>query len=374
MSEKVSVIGAGTMGHGIAQISAMAGYSVMMYDISREILDQAVQRIRSSLDKFRSKGVVSSVEEVLSRIRTSTSLEEVLSGSDYIIEAVPEVLELKKDIFRKAEQHAPSARFYGTNTSSLPITEISEAISKRDRVVGVHFFNPPQLMKLVEVIRGAHTSDETLREALGFSERLGKTPVVVNRDVPGFIVNRLLARLMNASCHVVEAGLATVIEVDSAVKHKLGYPMGVFELADYSGIDVFYLVFRAMKERGFEGDVCRTFEEMYRQGKLGVKSGSGFYSYPGRGVYVKPSIPQEAGAAFDPWLVVSPEVAEALYLIKNGITVEKDVDVATMLGLGYRKGLMSMAREYGLDKVKEKLAELSRLTGRPEYGHLMSFM
>ncbi len=229
-------------------------------------------------------------------------------------------------------------------------------------------------MPLIEIIRGERTSDDVVQSVVDLAKRIGKQPVVVNKDVPGFIVNRILARFLNTACWLVAKGRASVLEVDSTVRFSLGFPMGAFELADYSGIDVFYLVFRAMKERGFEGDVCRTFEEMYRQGKFGVKSGSGFYSYPGRGVYVKPNIPQEAGSAFDPWLVVSPEVAEALYLIKNGITVERDVDVATMLGLGYRKGLMSMAREYGLDKVKEKLAELSRLTGKPEYGHLMGFL
>ena len=332
---KVAVIGAGTMGHGIAQVSAMSGYEVWMYDLSQDILSSAMNRIRDSLNRFYTKGIVKDVEEVISRIRPTASLEEALRGSELMVEASPEILDVKVEIFKKAEAISGKGSVLATNTSSLPITEIANSIGEKERVIGLHFFNPPQLMKLVEVIKSVYTSDEILERSLGFVNRLSKKAVIVKKDVPGFVVNRLLARLMNASCQLFEKKFASMLEIDSAVKYKLGFPMGVFELADYSGVDVFYLVFKAMKERGFRGDVCKTFEKMYNEKKFGVKTGEGFYKYPGKGVYRKPEIPREAGSSFDPWLVAAPEVAEAFWLIKTDTASEGDIDIASMLGLGY---------------------------------------
>jgi len=373
LNEKISVIGAGTMGHGIAQIAAMSGFQVWIYDIKEEILFNAIEKIKQSLEKFKAKGVISDINEVLSRINKTTSLEDALKNSNYMIEAVPEILDIKLQIFKKAESIIPDAEFFGTNTSSLPISEISRELTLKEKVVGIHFFNPPQLMKLVEIIKGNYTSEETLNKAVIFGKRLNKVPVIVKKDVPGFIVNRLLARLMNASCQIVENNVANIVEIDSALKYKLGFPMGVFELADYSGIDVFYLVFRAMNERGFLGDFCKTFEKMYEEGKFGVKTGEGFYKYPGKGIYKKPDIPAEAGSKFDPWLVVSPEVGEALWLIKNDIASESDINTASMLGLGYPKGIVQMGNEFGLTNVKDRLKKLAEITGKKEYDYLLQY-
>ncbi|MDP8023819.1 MAG: 3-hydroxyacyl-CoA dehydrogenase NAD-binding domain-containing protein [Nitrososphaeria archaeon] len=371
---KVAVIGAGTMGHGIAQVSAMAGYDVWMYDLSQEILNSAMSRIRDSLNKFYAKGVVKDVEQVISRIRPTASLEEALSGSELMVEASPEILEVKVDIFRKAERLSERGSVLATNTSSLPITEIADSINEKGRVIGLHFFNPPQLMKLVEVIKSVYTTDETLNMSLDFVNRLSKKAVIVKKDVPGFVVNRLLARLMNASCQLLEKNYASMIEIDSAVKYKLGFPMGVFELADYSGVDVFYLVFKAMKDRGFRGDVCPTFEKMFSEKKFGVKTGEGFYSYPGKGVYKKPEIPKEAGTGFDPWLVAAPEVGEAFWLMKTDTASESDIDTASMLGLGYPKGIVQMGREFGLENVKDRIKKMAEITGKEEYSYLLQFL
>ncbi|MFN4046274.1 MAG: 3-hydroxyacyl-CoA dehydrogenase family protein [Acidilobaceae archaeon] len=286
----VTVVGAGTMGHGIAELAAIAGYKVYLADINMDILRNALDRIRWSLGKLSERGFLrESVETVMSRITPvasvtaggafSEDLARALSESQVMIEAVPEKLELKESLFAFASQHTVEDAILATNTSSLPITEIARAAKKPERVVGMHFFNPPVLMPLVEVIRGEATNDETVKITVELARKMGKTPIVVNKDVPGFIVNRLLGRFMNVACFMVDKGVATVEEVDSTVFYTLGLPMGVFELADYSGIDVFYLVTKAMTDRGFQVAPCALFEEKFKAGKYGVKSGEGFYDY-----------------------------------------------------------------------------------------------
>ncbi|MFP3304514.1 MAG: 3-hydroxyacyl-CoA dehydrogenase NAD-binding domain-containing protein, partial [Vulcanisaeta sp.] len=182
---RVAVIGAGTMGHGIAEVSALAGYEVTMVDVSQDLLNKALERIRWSLDKLAERGTISKdrVGEVMGRIRTSLSVAEAVRGADLMIEAVPEKLDLKKQVFAEADANAPPHAILATNTSSLPITEIASATKRPDRVVGIHFFNPPVLMPLVEVIKGAQTSDEVARRAYDFVKSLGKEPIMVNKDV-----------------------------------------------------------------------------------------------------------------------------------------------------------------------------------------------
>lgn len=376
MSEGVRVIlvvGAGTMGHGIAEVAAISGFKVYMADINREILEKAMERIRWSLGKLWEKGQIrESPEAVMSRIEPVVSLEgseysrdlaRAMAQSDFMIEAVPEKLELKQSIFRFADSNMPPHAILATNTSSLPISEIASATTRPDKVVGMHFFNPPVLMPLVEVVRGRETSDSTVEETVRLARRMGKQTVIVNRDVPGFIVNRILGRLMNAACIIVERGMATIEEVDSAARYQLGLPMGVFELADYSGIDVFYLVFKAMSERGYEAYPCRLFEEKYKAGEYGVKSGRGFYSYPEPGKYSKPSIPKEAASKVDPLLLLAPPVNEGAWLLREGIASRDDIDKAVRLGLGWPKGLFEYADEYGVDRVVEALQRLHKETG-----------
>lgn len=365
---KVAVIGAGTMGHGIAELAAIAGYEVWVADVAREILDKALEKIRWSLGKLYEKGQVrESVDTVMSRIHPSTSLEEVLKDADFVIEAVPEKLELKREIFRKADELTPQHAVLATNTSSLPITEIAEATKRPDKVVGMHFFNPPVLMPLVEVVRGAKTSDETVKLTCELAKKLGKQPVVVNKDVPGFIVNRILARVMNQACWMVAKGQADHVAVDSAMRYKLGLPMGPFELADYSGIDVFYYVMKAMVERGVKAHPCPLFEEKFNAKEFGVKSGKGFYQYPEPGKYVKPSVPKEAGEKLDPLLILAPAINEAAYLLREGIATREDIDKAVKLGLGYPKGILEFADEFGIDAVVSTLERLKSETGWEEY-------
>jgi enoyl-CoA hydratase/3-hydroxyacyl-CoA dehydrogenase len=369
-----TVVGAGTMGHGIAELAAISGFKVYIADVNMDILRGALDRIRWSLSKLSERGVLREpVDTVISRITPvisvnpdgswSQDLASVLTQSQFMVEAIPEKLELKQSLFEFADRYAPQDAILATNTSSLPITEIAKPTRRPERVVGMHFFNPPVLMPLVEVIRGASTSDEVVRVTVEVSRRFGKTPVVVNKDVPGFIVNRILGRLMNTACYMVERGLATVEDVDATVFYTLGFPMGVFELADYSGIDVFYLVSTAMAERGVKGIPCRLFEEKYRSGRYGVKSGEGFYKYPEPGKFVKPAHRRELAGKADPALLLSLAVNEAAYLLREGVASKEDIETAVKLGLGWPKGVFEFADELGIDRIVESIRRVKGETG-----------
>jgi enoyl-CoA hydratase/3-hydroxyacyl-CoA dehydrogenase len=362
------------MGHGIAELVAMAGFRVYLADINMDILSRALDRIRWSLGKLYEKGVVrESIDVIMSRITPvisvgpdggwSSELANALAESQFVIEAVPEDLRLKQALFEFADRHTAPDAILATNTSSLPITEIAQATGRPERVVGMHFFNPPVLMRLVEVIRGSRTSDETVAVTVEVARRLGKTPIVVNRDIPGFIVNRILGRLFNTACYVVERGLATVEEVDATVFYTLGFPMGIFELADYSGIDVFHLVSTAMAERGVRGLPCRLFEEKYKSGRLGVKSGEGFYKYPEPGKFVKPAHRRELAGKVDPALLLSLAVNEAAYMLRESIASKEDIETAVKLGLGWPKGIFELADEIGIDRIAEAIARVRSETG-----------
>jgi len=203
--KKIAVLGAGLMGHGIAQVAAQVGkFEVSLRDIRQEFLDRGMNMIRDSLQRFRRKGLISEgeVEETLSRIHPTLNLQEAVGDADLVIEAVPENLELKKGVFREVDQLAREGAILASNTSSLSITELASATKRPQNVCGMHFFNPPQLMKLVEVVRGAETSDETIRTVVEVARRMGKEPVVVKKDVPGFIVNRILIPALNEAAHL----------------------------------------------------------------------------------------------------------------------------------------------------------------------------
>ncbi len=366
--KKIAVIGAGTMGHGIAEVAAYSGYEVYVYDIKQEFLDNALNRIRWSLDKLHSKRMVKEdVDTIMARIKTSLDFEEVVRDADFVIEAVPEKIELKKEIFKRLDELTPQHAILATNTSSLPITEIASATNRPDKVVGMHFFNPPPLMPLVEVIRGEKTSSITMRMTIELAKKFGKQAVTVAKDVPGFIVNRILLRIMSSACWLVTSGNASIEAVDAAARYKLDFPMGVFELADYSGIDVFYYVASAMAERGTKIYDCPLFKEKFEKGEYGVKTGKGFYEYPSPGKYVKPEIPKEAAEDINPVYIIASAINEAAYLISEGIANKYDIDKATMLGLGYPKGILRYADEYGLDTIVNALEELARESGMDDF-------
>ncbi|QIW22920.1 3-hydroxyacyl-CoA dehydrogenase/enoyl-CoA hydratase family protein [Sulfolobus sp. S-194] len=358
--EKVLVVGAGTMGHGIAELFAMAGYQVYLSDVSKEILDNALNKIKWSLDKLQEKGQLKeSTSSIISRIKTIIGLNESVSDADFAIEAAIERLDLKRQIFSKLDELLPQHSILATNTSSLPISKIAEATKRQDKVVGMHFFNPPVLMQLVEVMKGDKTSDETAKITYELAKKLGKTPIMINKDVPGYVVNRILGEIISASCIILQKGIADYLTIDAVAKYKLGFPMGIFELLDYTGIDVNYYVSKSLEEYGIKSPCSALFEEKVKKNELGVKSGKGFYSYPAPGKYSKPEIPQELADKLDPVLIIALGVNEASRLFRQGIVSKEDIDLGVKLGLGFPKGIFQYADELGIDNVVKAIQSLS---------------
>ena len=280
--QTIGVVGAGSMGSGIANLAAMNGFQVILRDIEERYLDSAIQRMDQFMSKSVARGKMTEEQkqEALGRIKTTTNLE-LMADADVVIEAVIENMELKKSIFAELDRIVPEGVILATNTSSMSITEIAAATNRPERVAGMHFFNPAQLMKLVEVVRGFNTSDETVEELKGLSERLSKVPVEVKKDSPGFIVNRIMVPQFIEAIKLLEEGVASAEDIDKAVTLGLNYPMGPFTLQDFAGVDIGYHVMNYFKEE-FNSDQYAPpmlLKQMMRAGRYGKKTGAGFYDY-----------------------------------------------------------------------------------------------
>lgn len=278
----VAVLGAGTMGHGIAQVAATAGYAVTVFDVSEDLVSRGLSRIRQNLEKGVSLGKLPQAEmdATLANLTASDDLERAVALADLVIEAAPEDLALKQSLFRRCDAAARPHAILATNTSSLGITEIAAATKRPDRVLGMHFFNPVHLMKLLELIRGHSTSDETLAIGRAVGARLGKELIVAN-DVPGFATSRLGIALGNEAMRMLEQGVATAEEIDRAMELGYKHPMGPFKLSDLVGLDV-RLAITEYVYRELGGEQFRpplVLKKMVAAGKLGKKSGEGFYKY-----------------------------------------------------------------------------------------------
>lgn len=349
---RVAVVGAGTMGHGIAQLAAMAGYGVRLYDISEEIVRQGYQKIQWSLEKLSQKGVVDreQLAPTLERITPLTDLEAASQAADVVIEAAPENLSLKRELFGKLDRLAPDSAILATNTSSLPISDIAEATARPDRVVGMHFFNPPVLMALVEVVRGKETSDETVDLAVGLSKRLKKTPVVCRKDVRGFITSSIFEGFMGEAMWQATREGTPIRAIDATLKHVEKFPMGPFELADLTGLDV---SFNIRREAGLP--IPPILERKVESGALGRKSGAGFYDYEsGSG----PDYGPEDAHDFDPLPLHAMMASIAAQLVQDDVADPPDIDLAMRLGGGFPKGPLAKAEELGLQTIVEKLDEM----------------
>jgi len=281
--KKVTVLGAGLMGHGITQVTAQtAKYDVYMRDIKQEFLDNGMRMINDSLQRFLKKGEMTEadINQVLSRIHSTLDLKEAVADADLIIEAVTENPELKKKVLAEADAVAKPDAIIATNTSSISITELASATNRPEKFAGMHFFNPPQLMKLIEVIKGAKTTDETINAIVEVSKRMGKEPVVVRKDVAGFVVNRVLIPALNEAVGLVDQGVATPEDIDKAIKLGLNWPMGPLTLLDYVGLDTTLAITEVMqKEIDQKYQANPLLRQMVRAGLLGRKTGKGFYDW-----------------------------------------------------------------------------------------------
>jgi len=282
---KIAVLGAGLMGHGICQVAAQAGYQVRLRDIKQEFLDKGMSMIQRSLSKFQSKGVLTEqqVQETLSRIHPTLDLKEAVADADLVIEAVPEIVEIKKETFREVDSYTPQHTIIASNTSSISITELGSATNRPEKVCGMHFFNPPQLMKLVEIIKGAKTSDETIQTVMEVAQKMGKETVLVKKDVPGFIVNRILTPALNEAVALYWEGVADRDDIDKAIKLGLNWPMGPLMLLDYIGADTVLSITEVLsKEINVKFQANPGLKQMVRAKLLGRKTGKGFYDWTGK--------------------------------------------------------------------------------------------
>ena len=363
--KNITVLGSGIMGHGIAQVYAMAGYNIVLRDIEQKFLDKAMEKIKWSLDKLVSKERISLEEgsEILSRIKPIVDLKDAVHDSDLVVEAVPEIMDLKKKVYAELDKVAGDQVIFASNTSTLPISEIANTLSRPDKFIGIHFFNPPQLMKLVEIIPGQKTSDDILNLIIDLVKSVNKTPVICRKDVPGFIVNRLFIPLVHEACYVMERQKIQQVEIDSAVKFNLGFPMGIFELADYTGMDVIHKATIEMHLRDKKVILPHPkIEQLFNEKKLGQKSGEGFYKYS-NDKYERIPLSEELGKKCDPTQIIANILNNAAWLVTNKASDVNEIEKAANLGLNLKKPLFETANEIGMQKIVNELKKLSEQYG-----------
>ncbi len=355
--KKAVVIGSGAMGHGIAELLALSGFDVAMVDVNDEILQKGKEKIKWSLDKFVEKRRLRAedAQAAYARITTTKSYEQAGTDADIAIEAAPENLDLKRQVFAKLDQTTPAEAILASNTSALSITEMGKVTKRPEKVAGMHFFNPPQLMTLVEIIKGENTSQETMSTLVDLSKKLGKTPVVVRKDVRGFIVDRVLGAVFLEAFWTYQRHEATKEGIDASVKYTGGFPMGWFELADYVGLDIIYDAGKAMYAAyGERFKPClEVIEPLVKEKKLGQKTGVGFYDWT-KG---KPRIPFNLLEEYDVERSWAVAVNEAGWLINDDAADAGDIDTGMKLGTFWPSGPCEHADRTGLDVILAKLKE-----------------
>ena len=363
--KNITVLGSGVMGHGIAQVSATAGYNVVLRDIKQEFLDKAMEKIKWSLDKLVSKEKISREDgdAIFSRISPIVDLKNAVKDAEMIIEVVPEIMELKKEVYAELDEVAGPDVIFASNTSTLPITEIANTTSRPEKFIGIHFFNPPQLMKLVEIIPGEKTLQSITDLTQEYVKSVNKQAVLCRKDVPGFIINRLFIPLVHEACYAQDRTNATLEEIDSAVKFKLGFPMGIFELADFTGMDVIHKATVEMHLRDKKViSPHPTVEKMFDEKKLGQKSGEGYYKYSDV-KYERVTLSEELAQKFNPIQLVANILNNAAWLITNGASDIAEIEKAAHLGLGLKKPLFETAKEIGIKNIVDELNNLAKEHG-----------
>jgi len=352
----VAVLGAGTMGHGIAELAALSGCNVRLRDVSEDIVRDGYERIEQKMEPLIDRGRISegTASKALDRIETYIALEDAVAEADFVVETVPEKPGVKSEVFETIDEMTPDDVVLATNTSTLSITELSEATSRPERVCGMHFFNPPVEMELVEIVSGEHSGEATLSTIEHFAESLGKTPICVRKDVPGFVVNRVLAPMLNDAAWLVATNEATVEEVDRTANGELGLPMGCFRLMDYIGIDVAVDVLRNMHDAlGGAYEPCPLLLEKVEAGRLGHKTGSGFYDYNSQdptidSCRVSDSIAEE---------LMAIAINETTKLVADDVAEASTIDDAMKLGASFRDGPTVVAEEMGYRRLHSVLSD-----------------
>lgn len=358
--KKIVVMGAGDMGHGIAEVALLAGYKVAIQDIEQRFVDRGLTRIKESLDKLveKQKVTAENKEAMLANIKTFVDIAESAKDADFIIEAVPEMMDLKKQVFQALDAAAPKHAILASNTSNMSITEIASTTKRPEQVVGMHFFNPAVLMKLVEVIKGEKTSEATVQLAYDLALKMNKVPVRVEKDSIGFVYNRINAPAQILLSLMVEKGVATPVEIDAKMK-TIGMPMGPYELMDYVGLDVAYHGARYFADRLSRDYAPPSWlKAKIDAGELGKKTGKGIFDWS-KG---RPEIDlSKAKEDFDPTVMIALQVNEATKLLEAGVVKSPDeIDKAMVNGGGAAIGPFQFAKGIGYDKLARICEELAK--------------
>jgi enoyl-CoA hydratase/3-hydroxyacyl-CoA dehydrogenase len=361
--KKIAVMGAGDMGHGIAEVALLAGYKVAMRDIEQRFIDKGFSRIRESLDKLVEKQKITkdNSNTMLANIQTFVDIADSVKDADFVIEAVPEIMSLKREVFQAVDAAAPKHAILASNTSTMSITEMASATKRPEQVVGMHFFNPPVLMKLVEVIKGEKTSEAVMQVTYDLALNMNKVPVRIEKDSPGFIYNRVNAPTDVLLGLMVEKDMATPEEIDARMK-KAGSPMGPYELMDYIGLDIAYHMYSHFSDKlSRDYKLANWLKAKFDAGELGKKTGKGIYDWS-KG---RPEIDlSKAKEDFDPTVLTAVKVNEATKLLEEGVVKSPDeIDKAMVNGGGVALGPFQLAREIGYDKLARMCEELAKRFG-----------
>ena len=351
MKGKATVIGFGAMGSGIAEYLAISGFTVNIYEVSDGVYENSIVNVNESLAKLSKKGILDlPPDKVVGRIVRLSTLDESVDKSELVIEAVNEEAELKLSIIRQVSHSVSDDTLIVSNTSSIPISYLQQDVNKPDRVAGLHWFNPPVLMKLIEIVKGSQTSDKTVERLSSVVNRIGKEYIVAKKDVRGFIANRVIRALRYHAFLLYFDRKYSAEQIDSTLMYKVGLPMGIFALTDFTGgIKIENdesITYDRMKNMFPEYEPSIGYDLLYRkviqkmepfvkEGKFGVRSGNGFYAYPLPGKWVKPDISKDAGKNIDPVEILGPVYNEALFMIHNNICTIEDIDRAMKLGFNW---------------------------------------
>ena len=369
--EKVAVIGSGLMGHGIAQVAAMAGQTVWLIDKSEDALAFARQKTGDSLKRLHEKGKIKDTPEaVLGRIKTTSSLAEGVRDAQYVVEAVFEDINLKRNLLAEVESLAPKGTILGTNTSGLSIRAIAGKVKAKEKVIGMHWMNPPQLMKLVEIIKSDKTDDATLQTTLDLCTQYGKETVIAQRDVWFFLAARARVGFSIENCAMQLAKVADHKTLDAVTRYKIGLPMGEFELLDFTGaVDIRPKGLASIEEilkdypdfepwpefrNAYSYLAKEVWADMSAKGLSGVKSGQGFYEYPGK-KYLKPDIPKDLADKLDPVQLMAPALNAAAWCVTHGVGSIDDVNKSMRLAFGWPKGIFDFIPDYGIKNIIDVL-------------------